>query len=483
MKVVVCIGNNLIYDTRVKRHVCAIAKRGHLVHVAACPVPDGRFAMAGPNITYSMSKYTPGEHPVNGPIMEFAREFGLEEAFLESFPILESQAYYYEPELEKYTRYLDVSVSGQRWTDITSRCSEPMTYEQALCYPLCFFERAVQYAKDVLEHPADVILCNDEDTLLAGVVHKMKYHSRLIYDFHDIAADMTDGLFPQMYSNVLALFEKKMISYADAVMSVSKSSLIWSKQHYGYRSPAVYMPNCSAYSLTRDEACKQRTAEGSIRIYYHGMCDRARGLAELMEAIGRSGHFSLVLRCLPSDYLEELRRKASSMGLGSRVVFLEPVPPEQILSSAARDGDVGFAFCQTGKCLNWRFALQNKFIEYAKAGLPMITSDTAEQGAIVRKYRCGWILRENTTDGIEDVLQEIWRDRKHLAKMSKRAWKCSGKSFDWNLYEKVLQGLVENKESVSRYFIKCKLDEEKLCLWEQEDVRNFNKGAVDDEKY
>ncbi len=471
MRVLICINNNLKYDTRVKRHASAIARRGHLVHVAACPVPDETFALNEPGVTHSMTSYTPGEHPINGKILNFARKYGLEKIFLESFPILASQAYYYEPEIERYTALLNRYVSGGRWKDITSRCSEEMTLTQAMSYPLCFFERSVQYAADVLEYPADVVLCNDVDTLLAGVVHKMTYHSRLIYDFHDLAADLSENVFPQMYSNVLALFEKKMILYADIVMSVSKSAIMWSRQHYGFLAPAVYMPNCSAYAMDKVSACVKERRDESIRIYYHGMCDPSRGLAELLAAVKVSKRFRLVLRCLPSEYLEELKEMASSMGMEEQVTFLDPVPSEQILYAARRDGDIGFAFCQTGQCLNWRFALQNKFIEYTKAGLAVITSDTAEQGSIIRDYQFGWVLEENSVQGIERVFDRIWKERNSLPELSEKAWECADKLFHWDTYEAALNDLIENGPKARGHYMECAVDEKLLESWEQEDIQ------------
>lgn len=482
MRVLICITNNLKYDTRVKRHTAAIAEQGHTVHVAACPVPDESFALdetavEAAGITYSMTAYTPGEHPVNKKILEFAGEYGLEKILLESFPLLSCSAYYYEPCIETYTQLLDQLVSGGRWTDITSRCSEEMPLSAAVSYPICFFERCVQYAQEVLKYPAEVVLCNDIDTILAGVVHKIKYHSRLIYDFHDLAADLSEYVFPQMYSNVLALFEKKMISYADAVMSVSSSALVWSRQHYGFAAPMYYMPNCSAYSISKDSIKKDSiisVQEAVIRIYYHGMCDASRGLAELLQAVkscAHTAHFHLVLRCLPSEYLEELKSMAVSLHMQPQVSFLEPVSPEHILVSARQDGDIGFAFCQTGKCLNWRFALQNKFIEYMKAGLPVLTSNTMEQGSIVKKYRAGWVLKENTVQGIKDALERIWADRKKLPQLSERAWKCSERIFNWNIYEKRLQSLIGCGKNKYRHAVTCRENTKLLRQWEMEDAR------------
>lgn len=477
MKVLVCIGNNLKYDTRVKRHIKSIVKHGHSVHVVACPVPDYSYGLdENEKMSHVFADYIPQEAPVNDEIMNFAREFELEEVFLNSFPILECYSYYNMPDLERYTDMLNKYVSGKRWEDITSRVSEKMDDVQALSYPLCFFERSVQYAKEVLKYEADVILCNDEDTLLAGVTHKKKYGSRLIYDFHDLMADISDGVFPQMYSNVLALFEKQMIQYADVVMSVSDGELFWSKRHYGFLAPAVPMLNCSEVSLDERKLPVKAIPEGKIRIYYHGMCDMSRGLSELMSAIKQFDEFVLVLRCLPSEMLETLKEKVVEEHIEEKVSFLEPVTAEYIPQVANRDGDIGFSFCNTEKCLNWQFALTNKFIEYTKAGLPIITSATEQQGKIVKENEIGWVLEENSTEGIIEVLHQVLKDKSKIPSMSQKSFGVAHEIFDWKHYDNLLNAVISDDNRLIRENeISLKRNKRELRAWETEDLENMGK--------
>lgn len=474
MKVIVCIGNNLKYDTRVKRHIKSIARHGHQVHVIASPVPDSRYGLKETeSMSHVFSEYRPQEPPINDEIMDFAKVFGLEEVFLNSFPILASSSYYNPPDLERYTKELYRRVRGGRWKDIVSRISEEMSDEIALSYPMRFFEKSVQFAKDVLKYEADVVLCNDEDTLLAGVVHKLKYKSRLIYDFHDLMADISDGVFPQMYSNVLTLFEKQMIQHADAVMSVSESELLWSKAHYDFQAPAVPILNCSAAEVSPQMRTSKRAQTERIRLYYHGMCDYSRGLFELLEAIKQFDQFVLVLRCLPSDILEEIRKKVSEERLEDKVIFLEPVSAEKIPEAANRDGDIGFAFCKTDKCLNWQFALQNKFIEYVKAGLPVITSATKEQAKIVKQYQIGWVLEENSVEGIIITLKRILKERDQILRMTKNSFCAADREFDWKIYDKVLNAVIVKDRSVIRkYAISFKRNRRILAEWNKEDLEN-----------
>lgn len=213
--------------------------------------------------------------------------------------------------------------------------------------------------------------------------------------------------------------------------------------------------------------------EERIRIYYHGMCDHSRGLFELIAAIKQFDEFVLVLRCLPSDVLEQIKQKVLREQLDKKVIFVEPVSAEKIPEMANRDGDIGFAFCRTEDCLNWRFALQNKFIEYIKGGLPVITSATEEQGKIVMENDIGWVLDENSVDGIIRTLKLVLRDREKIMDMSKRSLFVAGEIFSWKKYDEILNGIIlADKKVMKENAISISKNRKELRIWNKEDKKN-----------
>lgn len=475
MKALLLIGNNVKYDTRVKRHTLAISQVVDSVHVLARPIPDNEFGLKKENIEYSFFDYEYTPYPMNRFVMDFASVWNLEEIFLKCFPILACDDYYNMDNIIYYNSLLDMMISGDRWCDIRNRKSENLDLDKALSYPLVFFDCSVQYAKKALEIPADVVVCNDIDTLLCGVVHKLKYNSRLIYDFHDIAADITENVFPQMYSNVLALFEKHFIQYADVVMSVSGAGLAWSKRTYGYSADGIAMLNCSDTDSISRYLPVKTIPNGNIRIYYHGMSDVSRGLLELIYAVENKKGFEVVLRCLPSANLEHIKEEVKRLRMNDRVLFLEPVEPMEIPSAANRDGDIGFHMCDTNKCLNWRFALTNKFIEYTKAGLPIISSATEEQGRIVKKYKNGWILEKNSQEGISKILDEILKQKSRIPSMSEGSFRAADEMLRWDKYREILQGIiVGDKRIIEKNKINESVNYFRRKHWDKQDKVNWN---------
>jgi len=158
---------------------------------------------------------------------------------------------------------------------------------------------------------------------------------------------------------------------------------------------------------------------------------------------------------------------------------LDPVSPAEIPVSANKDGDIGFHLCNTDACLNWRYALTNKFIEYNIAGLPIITSNTLEQSNILKRYKNGWVLPSNDQRGIEAVLKCILNERAYLSEMSSNSLKAGQELFSWDKYKSILHGVILNdqhiiKENENNVVV----NREQLLEWDREDKRNEIRVAI-----
>lgn len=447
MKIEVCIGNNLKYDTRVKRHISALLEAGHNVHVVAMPVPDSELGMEHPNMTYSFVDFKYSEYPVSKKFQQWYGKYNLWDVIKYICPFLKTEEYYNEAKISYYRNQLSRIVAGGRWKSIVGRKAQKMSDDVALSYILTFLDKAMQFAEEALKYNADCILCNDEDTLLCGVLQKKVNKARVVYDFHDLMADISDGVFPLMYSEFLALYEKEFIKYADVVLSVSESELVWSKRHYGYNAPTIAILNCSAVKLD-NELNRKEFKQDKLRLYYHGMSEDDRGLWQLIKAVESRTDFVFVIRGLPSDNLDRMKEYVSNNNLEDKIVFLEPVLADEIPSATNKDGDIGYSFFNYKECINWNNALTNKFIEYHKAGLPVLTSAGVEQARIVNKYNSGWVLEDNEISSITEKLDYISEHREELREKSRNAFAVADILFDWNQYKGILVGIMEDDSKI-----------------------------------
>lgn len=450
MKVLVCITNNLRYDTRVKRHICAIAERVDSVHVLAQATPDETFWLDLPNVSYSFVNITRDAHPVTQSLRLLCEKLDILPELQEVAPVLYSDTYFQEDEARLLLDLQTRLFASGRWADVRAGVPEECTDVEQIAAWLWILETMIKWAEAASNIFADVIYCNDTETLLCGVAHKKKYGSRLIYDVHDMFYDIAPGEFCRAHRYCTAMIENQGIRYADAVIGICNQYLKTLENIHGYNGPMVFIPNCTPPQSEPQDCRVKKEMMEPLRFYYHGMATAVRGIEKVILALHNVQDAVLVLRCIPSPYVEDLRELVKQESLCERVKFLEIVPVESILNATARDADVGLAFWDNGGqarlSLGLRGVLNNKFIDYLTAGIPVLTMAGTEQGDIVQQYQCG-AVGECTVEDITEKMKWFCENRAQYAQMSQNALQASSELFVWDKYKPLLQQIVCTAES------------------------------------
>lgn len=444
MDVLVFIGNNLKFDTRVKNHSRIIAKHAEHLHILARPVPDHNFYLEGENISSSFFEWEPSEYSCTSRLREIAKKQKIWEILWPVAPVLLEDEYYDPEVIGEIKRISDGLMKNDRWGEIRKGIAEKASDEQEIGWMMSFLDASLQWAEKALDIPADIVYCNDIDTLLCGVAHKKKYGSRLVYDAHDIACDMFPGGFPRRYRDFLARYENAFIQNADAFISVNESAVQWFKRTYHFAAPGVVVSNCM--HIQQEEIAIHKL-HSPLRLYYHGFCDSTRGIENMLQGILMTEDTELVLRLLPSEYENELRHMVKELKLEGRVRFLEPVSAEKVIWAANEDGDIGIHASRVEQCINLELALTNKFIEYLKAGLPVISVPTAEQSRIIEEYTAGYIIPDNRPETIADILNKVKMEADHYEVMASNALCAAKEQFNGKIHEERLIKTVFNSFS------------------------------------
>lgn len=448
MEVLVCIDNNLKSDSRLKRHVTAIAKQAVCVSVLTNTCPEDGFGLDIKNVRqvcYQASQYQTGKWLQTTTMEETIQDLGVSKELQQVVPFLSDKremSYYIDEVMDAYASYLSKNMKGGRFADITKRTAQQMEKQPAMSYVVIFLLNSIYMARKALQIPADVVLCNDIDTLLCGVAHKKKYNSRLVYDIHDITCDITAGEFPLLYSEMLMLYEKVLISAADAVIGVGNFILQWARLHYGVKAPCVPVYSCSESQLLTDVYPKKYSQGQPIRIYFHGCAYSVRKLENIVLAAKDMEDIELVFRTDWNEYMENVVKTALENGMQKRLHILPMVPTEDVIRKANADGDIGIYATDPESCVNWKASFTNKFMEYLGAGLPVITTKATDQMDVVAKYKCGFLLDGDSVEDIARVLQEVRNKRHKLEQMSENAWRVGREVFNWQKYEHVFMDVI-----------------------------------------
>lgn len=473
MKVLVCIDNNLKMDSRLKRHIKAIAKVVDEVHVLARPNPNHDFGLDIANVTYSFFEIDYSHYSDNEIMKKAMKDLNVYEEIEEICPFINCSDYYAEEIVEAYDEWLSDTMKGGRWQDVLNGTPEQMPLSSAMSYTHIFLLNSVFMAYRASNIKADVILCNDIDTLLCGVVHKKKYGSRLIYDIHDATYDISPGVFPMMYRKMLVKYEYQFSKYPDAVMSVGKHLLRWVKRHYGLKQLCVPMYSCNEEDVLQGVKAKHYSNDTPIRVYFHGAAYAARKLDIMVQALPKVKDIELVFRCDNNEYIQEVKKLAEKIGVKERVHFLEMVPTNEVVIAANKDGDIGIYASIPDGCINWASSFTNKFVEYLGAGLPILTTKAEDQMRIVQKYKCGFILESDSVECMENAFKEIISNRDKLDTMSRNSWKVARTKLNWTSLEQTLVSLILGKNVIKGKLSTLSLmDKHTLREWEKQDLQN-----------
>lgn len=252
--------------------------------------------------------------------------------------------------------------------------------------------------RDLLRFKPDLVIANDWRALPLAFAAKRGCGARIIYDSHEFAPEeFADSWRWRLLARQhVVRIEDRYIREADAIATVSDGIADALAQRYGLARPTV-ISNTPAWQATAF-----RPTTRPITVLYHGAVVPRRGLETLIESVSLwPEDFRLVIRGpAQGGFDQHLRNLAGPFG--ERIALEPPVPPDQLVSTAAQ-ADIGI-FLLSNSTTHARFAMPNKIFEYIQAGLMVITSDLPEIRRMIEAAGCGLLLSDDSPEGIATCL-------------------------------------------------------------------------------
>lgn len=233
--------------------------------------------------------------------------------------------------------------------------------------------------------------------------------SRLVYVPHELETRRS-GLGPVM-QKLQGWAERLFIHSASQIVVVCDPIAEWYRDRYGLTNVHV-----ARNVPERDALDVKPVAEGDFRtrfnipdsarvFIYQGMFGKARGTDRLLEMFARldpkAGHLVLMGYGEGTDQAEI----DGFVARHSNIHYQPAVPREWIISYTC-GADIGLLIVEHAP-LSYRYALPNKFFEYAHAGVPILVSDNFEYlSKMVADERTGWA---SPYSDVEDKILELTR--------------------------------------------------------------------------
>jgi glycosyltransferase involved in cell wall biosynthesis len=131
---------------------------------------------------------------------------------------------------------------------------------------------------------------------------------------------------------------------------------------------------------------------------YQGVIDEYRGINELLQVFSSLPEKHIVFLGY-GNMVPDVKRFALQF---PNINFHDAVSQEKILTVCS-SADFGIFFLTTDWSLSYRYALANKFFDYASAGLPIVMSSHFEyMSSLVSEHGLGWVVSPD-----EDALRQL----------------------------------------------------------------------------
>ncbi len=267
-----------------------------------------------------------------------------------------------------------------------------------------FFWRNHQQLKSALRNVrSKVFHASDLYTLPAMHRAAMSQQAHLVFDSRELYTHLPATNGRPWVRAVWEIIYRLHIRDADCVYTVSDSIARHLKDQYQLTSVHVMHNVPGPQITTKTNSLRMRlNLPSDVKIIlYQGNLQRHRGVRMMVEAMCYTDHAVLIFMGA-GTLRPETQELAQTLGLSSKIYFLDPVPSDELLSVTS-SADIGLTFLEDC-CLNHRYALPNKLFEYLTAGIPVIASDLPEITQLIKRFNVGCVVPSGDSEALGNAL-------------------------------------------------------------------------------
>jgi glycosyltransferase involved in cell wall biosynthesis len=284
----------------------------------------------------------------------------------------------------------------------------------------------------------DILWSNDLDTLLPNFIISRLKKIKLIYDSHEY---FTMSVYKPSSRKVWEKLENYIFPKLKNVITVNDS--IKKVYEQKYNVPVTVLKNV-AYKSVEDALNTKLlfTVNKKILIMQGTGLNENRGAEEAV----------LMMQFLPDYFqlyfigrgtiLEKLKQMVTDLQLHERVIFIGVMPYDNMMQYT-KQSFLGLIFEKINFNEEHMFALPNRFFDYMKAGIPVLTSKAIEIKTIVDKYIVGGFIENFNPEEMAKKVIEI-NEQPEIYKTWKRNTTSVAAEFCWENEEKKLISFMQN---------------------------------------
>ncbi len=280
-------------------------------------------------------------------------------------------------------RRIDANISNIKLiTDVLSFFPRPISYSFRL------IEMSIKFLLLSIKLKPNVVHCHDTMVLPVGVLIKLIFKSKLIYDAHELESDKNGQSIS--LSKATLLIEKKCWGKIDHLISVSDSIINWYDSHLG-RKKSTLILNSPIFEKSIKSSTTNRyfhelykINEDRLVFVYLGYLGKGRSIEYILNIFSNaniSSHVVFIGYGELSSLVLEYQQRTTNIHLHKSI-------PHDTIVDVVKSADIGFCLIENISLSDY-YCLPNKLFEYIFAEVPVIASDFPDITSIVNKYQLG----------------------------------------------------------------------------------------------
>lgn len=253
----------------------------------------------------------------------------------------------------------------------------------------------------LLFNKADILWSNDLDTLLPNFLIARLKGRKLIYDSHEY---FTMSVYKPFSRKIWHALERYIFPKLKNVITVNESIKDVYEKEYGV--PVTILRNVPYKNdITYGE--KPEIPKGKKILIIQGMgINEHRGAEEAVEMMQYLPDEFILYFIGKGTVIDKLRQMVKSLKLEKKVVFIGVLPYLEVMGYT-RQSFLGLIFEKIDFTDEHNFALPNRFFDYIKAGIPVLSSKGVELKSVIDKYDIGGFVDKVEPVHLAERVKEI----------------------------------------------------------------------------
>lgn len=277
-----------------------------------------------------------------------------------------------------------------------------------------------------------LILSNDMDTLPACFLASKLKKSKLVFDAHELFAEVPELIEKMLVKRFWKVTEKILLPKLKYAYTVSPG--LAGEFYKDYRINMEVVRNLPFRTILKEKVIMNPPA-----IIYQGALNRGRGIEKVIKALVflKNVQFIIIGAGDIEDKLQELVEKVQ---VDDKVTFMGRKLPNEV-KEITPGASLGISL-EENLALNYYHSLPNKVFDYIQAEVPVLCSGFPEMKKIVDHYSIGQTTLEDDPGKLAVIIDEMINNQ-GLRKEWKKNLKVAANELCWENEENKLIKVYE----------------------------------------